>query len=390
MDQLDDDIDFDFFEDEPATTENQPPPPRVRLPGRGGGPRPPRRSLGPPRGATPLLRLLALVAFAVVVLLAFGLLIHSCASSSRHDAYASYMTAVTKISQQSTQNGKALATDLSTTGLTVAQLESKLRSLADQEQQNVNAASSLDPPGRLRPENLYLVQALQLRVNGLANLAEVFQKTASSKDTAKDAASLASQAQRLTASDVVWHDFFYLPALQQLQHDGVSGVQVPLSQYSQPSNPDLLDLKGMSLVLQRLRGASTGGTSTGGLHGSALLSVTAQPKGQKLVTGQLNTVTTGTDLALDVAVQDSGNFQEGQIPVTLTIEQPQGQGSPITQTKTIQVIDPGQTVVLTFKLGSADIPFSSTTTVAVDVAAVPGETNKTNNSAQYQVQFVLP
>jgi hypothetical protein len=384
MDQLDDDIQFDFFDDEPATTEA--PPPRVRLPGR--GPRPPRRPIGPPRGAAPLLRLLLAVIGAVAVLLIFGLLIHSCASSSRHDAYASYMDSVDKIAAQSTANGKALADALSTPSLTVTQIASKLRSLADQEQQNVRAASSLDPPGRLRPENLYVVEALQLRADGLTDLADTFQKTTSSSDTTKESQVLADQANQLTASDVVWDDFFSQPATTQLQHDDVSGVDVPDSHYAQTTNPDLFTAKSFTLVLQA-RSASTGGTPTG-LHGTELVSVTAEPTGQQLALGTVNTVKSGTSLAFDVVVEDSGNFQEGQIPVTLTIAQPSGQGAPITQTKTIQVIDPGQSETITFDLGSTTIPFASQTTLAVDVAPVAGEANKSNNSAQYKVIFSLP
>ena len=65
---------------------------RVRLPRRGGsngdgG----AKSLGPPRGSAPLLRLLGLVAIAVGVVLLFAVLINSCASSSRKDSYSSYM-----------------------------------------------------------------------------------------------------------------------------------------------------------------------------------------------------------------------------------------------------------------------------------------------------------
>jgi hypothetical protein len=300
------------------------------------------------------------------------------------------MAKVDRIAQQSTQNGKALAAALSTTGLTLSQLESKLRALANQEQQNVNAASSLDPPGRVRPENVDLVEALQLRVNGLAGLATILQRTASSTNTTKDAATLAAEAERLTASDVVWDDFFYSPVSAQLKDDGVSGVPVPLSYYTPVANPDLFTQKQMYLTLQRLRGASTGGTPSGP-HGDALLSVVAQPGNQTLTASGLNTVKSGTSLAFDVTVEDSGNFEEGQIPVTLTIDQATGQGgAPITKTETIQLIDPGQQKVVTFDLGNANIPFSSTTTLSVDVAAVPGEVNKANNSAQYQVQFVLP
>ena len=384
MSDLDDDIQFDFFEDEPATQEA--PPPRVRLPGRGN--RPPRHRVGPPRGATPLLRLLALVALVVFVLLLFGWLLSSCAATSRHDAYASYMSDVDKIATQSTANGRALATALTTPGLSVTQLVSKLRALADQEQQNVNAASSLDPPGRLRPENLYLVQALQLRVNGLTGLADTFQSTAKSTDTTKDATLLAAQGQRLVSSDVVWDDFFYTPAKTQLQHDGVTGVDVPVSHYVPLTNPDVFSKQSMVLVLERIRGASTGGTPSG-IHGTNLASVKALPSGQVLTAGTLTTVTATTALAFQVDVHNGGNFQEVQIPVTLTIDRPTSQGGPIVKTQTIQLIDPGQDQTLTFS-NLGQVPFASQTTVKVDVATVPGETNKTNNSAQYPVIFSLP
>ena len=59
-----------------------------------------RGSRGPPRGLTPLLRLLALLAIVVAVLVFFGLLIQSCASTSKHDAYESYMDKVATIAQQ--------------------------------------------------------------------------------------------------------------------------------------------------------------------------------------------------------------------------------------------------------------------------------------------------
>jgi len=37
-----------------------------------------------------------------------------------------------------------------------------------------------------------------------------------------------------------------------------------------------------------------------------------------------------------------------------------------------------------------EVPFASQTTVKVDVATVPGEVKKDNNSAQYPVIFSLP
>src|SRR5918911_2587072 len=225
-----DEIEFDFFDDEPSTAETTST--RVRLPGRGlRGPGGRRRQPGPPRGTAPLLRLVALVIIAVVLILVFGLVIQSCSSASRHDAYARYMDRVDTIASQSTANGKSLFTILATPGLTVTQIEAKIRGLGEQEAQNVLAAEHLNPPGRLREANTHLVDALQLRVNGLSGLADAFQSTAKSTKTTEDAQTLAGQATRLQASDVLWDDLFRQPAIAQLQHDGVSGVQVPDSRY---------------------------------------------------------------------------------------------------------------------------------------------------------------
>jgi len=189
---------------------------------------------------------------------------------------------------------------------------------------------------------------------------------------------------RLTASDVVWDDLFRSPAQAQLQHDGVSGVDVPESHFV--ANPDLMTSSSMLLVLQRISGASTGGPAPG-LHGTNIGVVMAEPGGQVLSATNLTTVTATTSLAFSVDVHNGGSFQEVQIPVTLTI--PQSQGGPLTKTETIDVINPGQDVTLTFHdVGSP--PFASQTNIKVDVKAVPGETNLTNNSTSYPVIFSLP
>ena len=170
--------------------------------------------------------------------------------------------------------------------------------------------------------------------------------------------------------------------MTQLKHDGVSGVTVPDSQFVDPT---LTQPHSMALVLQRIRGASTGGTVSG-LHGTNIESVAAEPAGQTLSSSQLNTVTASTDLAFAVTVKDSGDGQEVHIPVTLTIS---GGQTPITRTKYIQVINPGETVTVTFgNLGAVSI--ATQHTLRVDVRPVPGEVNKANNSGSYPIILSLP
>jgi hypothetical protein len=140
----------------------------------------------------------------------------------------------------------------------------------------------------------------------------------------------------------------------------------------------------MSRVLQRLRGAATGGTPTG-LHGTNIETVKALPSGKVLQTGVDNTITAGTDLQFAVAIKNSGDSQEVGVKITLTIDK---SGNPIVRTQTVDFINPGQTVTKTFgDLG--EVPFATKTTLKVDVSKVPGEKNTSNNSAQYQVIFSL-
>ena len=381
MDPRDDDIDFDFFEDEAATTEQASPQSRVRLPRRGGRGTGMRRPTGPPRGLTPILRLLGLIVILIAVLAFFGLVIQGCASTSKHARYQHYMTQVGTIAHSSEADGAAVADALTTPGTKVTGLTAKLAGIAEQERQNVAAAQRLNPPGPLRDENHAIIQSLQLRVSGVAGLATAFATTASSKSS-DDASILAAQAERLLASDVVWDDFFRIPSAAVMKGKGISGVVPPDSNFV--ANQDFTTEHSMALVLQRLRGASTGGTSTG-VHGTNIVSTKANPGGQVLSETNENTVTASTNLAFAVTIHDGGDSQEVGIKVTLTIDKtPQA----IVRTKTIKVINPGQDVTLSFSdLGG--VPFARKTFVHVDVARVPGESDPTNNKASYPVIFSL-
>jgi hypothetical protein len=376
MDPPDDDIEFDFFEDEPQTGESTQVS-RARAPRATA--RRSRRPAGPPRGTAPLLRLLGLVVFVVAVMLLFALFIASCTATSKHTAYLDYMTKVDTIAHASTGNGNALAADLATPGIKLADLVGKLDGLATQERQNVVAASNLSPPGRLRGENSHLVEALELRVSGLTDLAKTFAQDSKASNAS---GLLAEAGDRLLASDVVWDDLFYAPTKNQISADGVTGVPPPESHFV--SSADFVSAHQMGLVLQRINGATTGGTVTG-IHGTNIVSVEAMPAKQVLTEGALNTVTTGTDLEIAVSVDDSGDSQEVKIPVSLTITGP----PEIVMRKEILTINPGETQVVTFgNLGA--VSFGKQVVLTVDVKAVPGEVNLTNNTAQFPVIFSLP
>jgi hypothetical protein len=127
------------------------------------------------------------------------------------------------------------------------------------------------------------------------------------------------------------------------------------------------------------------GAHHAGDHDSRLVRAHALPSNQVLSTDTQNTVTATTDLGFSVAVEDTGDSQEVQVKVTLTIQQ---SPSPIVQTKTIDLIDPGETKTVVFR-NLGQVQFATKTTVKVDVAPVPEEKNLSNNSASFPVIFSL-
>ncbi len=383
MSEREADIDFDFF-DEPETEEATERPRLPRRPPSGGPPRggPPR--LRTPAGFVPMLRLAGLIAFLILAVIVLVFLLRGCASSSKHSTYANYMNKVRTLATNSTQIGKRLNSALTATGIKETDLESRIRGLAAQEGQLADQARAITPPGPLHSVHDHLIEVLQLRQAGLSRLADAFGQTATARDATQSGQVLAAQTRLLVASDVNWDFYFRDAAKGILQGQNVTGVDVPTSHMI--AIPDLASTQAMADVWRRIHGAATGG-NPGGKHGSALVSVTALPDGKKLQTGGvLNTVTASTDLAFQVAVQDSGNFQESFVKVTLSIATTSKKT--ITETRTIDLINAGETKNVTFA-NLPSPPFGIQTTVKVDIQPVPGETTISNNSAEYKVIFSL-
>ncbi len=373
MSERDSDIEFDFFEDEPATTEAQ----STRSSRR--GTRPPIR---PPAGVTPLLRLVGLIGFAILVVVLLVFAVQSCRGSQKRETYESYMEDVGEVATQSQQIGAQLNTLLTDPGAKLTDVRQQLSGLAQQQEQGVTRADEIEAPGTLRETHVAVVQALQLRVSGLEGLDRAFEQTAQIRNAGVAGRTLADQARRLLASDVVWDDLFKEPSRAVLVDQGVRGVQVPDSNFLR--NPDLATPRLMSPIWQRLRGASTGGRACTP-RGTGLVSVKALPAGTDLSTQTLNTVEASEQLGFAVTIEDTGCSQEVRIPVTLTIQKTP---EPIVKTQTVGIINPGEQQTVTFRQ-IGQVPFATRTSIKVDVKPVTGETRQENNTAEYPVIFSL-
>jgi hypothetical protein len=385
----DEPIEFDFF-DEPETVEatQRRRLPRLEMPGgRGGGERPPRPPMRTPTGLVPLARLVGLIAIAIAVVLGLVFWVGSCQGKSKHDEYTSYADKVKAIATVD----KALAKDFSTTllqpGLKQTDLVDTLQSYANQEQQAYTQAQEIRAPGPLRAYHQSLVNAIELRYKGFSSLGDTLAAAGALKNATDTAATLTSDGQLLTASDVVWQQLYTQPATERLKEQGVKGVVIPASILV--DNPELLSARSFALLLQRLGGASTGGTPSG-KHGDGIIGTRVTPQGLNLDPVNANTVKVTSDLAFSVTVENSGDFQELNVVVTLNIDF--GTGKPIVKKDTIDAIASGAQHTVTFT-GFTNIPasaFGAKSTVSAIVKPVPGETNTSNNRSTYSVFFTLP
>ena len=382
MSEHDTDIEFDFFEDEPPTQESS----RTerQIPRR--QPRGPQRPPRGPTNLTPLLRLIGLVAFAILIVVLLVLWVQSCQEASKEKTYKSYMTKVSEVAGSSQQVGRSLSQALLAQGQKEAQVEQRISGLARQEQLDIQRAQEITPPGTLRDEHNALIQALQYRVSGLTGLASALAATANVKDATRAGGVLAGQMQRLLASDVVYADSFKDPSAAELKRQGVTGTAenggplVPSSTFLQSA--ELVTPTAMATVVSRIRGGSVT-PNQGGLRGTNLVSTKVQPQGQELSTSQTNTIIVRTNMRIEVTVEDSGDSQEANIPVTLTIQQPSGN---IVKRARISFINPGEQKTVTFSNFGA-VNFGVQATIKVEVQPVQGETKTDNNSADYPVIF---
>jgi hypothetical protein len=369
----DDNIEFDFFE-EPAP---EPAPRRGLRPRRPDGPgRPP---VHPAPGLTPLLRLLGLIAAAIAVVLLIATGVNSCQATSKGDAYRHYMDKVATIAKASAGQGATLTAILATPSLTESDLEGRLSGLVTTGAGTIQQANDLHPPGPLRPQHEDLLDALQLRQEALTGLLARFKSTASEKKDATIGTVLAQQTALLAASDTVWQDLFVSATKETLKREGVTGISPPGSVIlPKPAN---LDATSLGNLWKRVHGSAVNSNT---VRGTALVGVRVEPLGVDLSTATATTIKASTTLRFVISVKDTGELQEPNVKVTMTLVQ---SPTPLVATGVIPLMNPGDTKTVTLSFNGAQPTFDHQLTLKVQVEAVKNEARLGNNSAEYPVIF---
>lgn len=337
----------------------------------------------------PLARLIIGIALLVVLIVIITLVVQDCNRSQLVDSYRNYLNESGQVVNDSAAQGKQLFVILSNPKRdNPAIISSKVRALADDAQGLSNRAQSLDPPGKLKAAQQSLQTLLQYRVAGLRQLAANLPQAITSKDTTYAAGLVADPMQTYLASDVIYRNSFAGPATRALKADDISGIAI-----ADPStvrflgNTNYAGPTGARQLLPPLK--RVGSSSSGGLHGTGLVKTVALPSGKELSTGSTTTLTATDQLKWQVTVKNQGDFVENGIKVNATYSTPSaGSASAAPQQREIASLEPGKEATVTIP-GPPNPAPDEQASLKIEVLAVPGESNTTNNVAEYPVTLTL-
>jgi hypothetical protein len=317
----------------------------------------------------------------VLILLVLGL--KSCLGSRQERAMKDYVREATDIVQVSNQQSQALFRVLRGSGGRdqAVDLENSLNGYGLQSAQLVDRARELDHPGDVNQAQDYLLEALELRRDGLRGIADNLPKALSDQERRQGTDAVTAQMQLLLASDVIFQRRFTPALTRALQQKGIADeVRRPASSFV----PDIQWLD-PSYVADRVSALRTGGTgddtASGGLHGNGIGTVSLG--GQALTSGGSTTVTLSDSLEFEVQVVNQGDNTETDVSVKATI----GQGADaITADSKLDSIASGETKTVTIPVDEQP-PTGQSVDVVVEVAKVPGEKKTDNNRLTASVIF---
>jgi hypothetical protein len=326
-------------------------------------------------------RILAgVIGIVVILILFFG--IRACGDARRAQAFQDYVADVGDLISESNGQSDTLFTLLEDPGTdTDVDVQNTVNGLRVEAEQLVERARAIKTPKELASAQDYLLETLRFRSDGLRGVAD--QLPSALGDSPQDAMlAIAGQMQNFLTSDVIYSQRV-IPAIQLAARNADVLERIG----TLPDSKFLPDVKWLtestvSDALGAIGGtaAASGGKASPGLHGTGLQGVTVQPSGDALDEGAVTTISESSDLAFDVEVQNQGENDESNVPVTISIT---GGTAPIDLSGQIESIKQGETVAVTVPV-TDPLPTDTPLTADVQVEGVPGEESVDNNKAKYQ------
>ena len=319
----------------------------------------------------------------MVILIA--LLVHGCQLSARNSALKDYTNSVSSVIQQSDNTGTSLFRVLTSGGgqASAQSLNNQVNQTRVQASTQLANARGMGVPDEVKGANQHVLLALQMRLDGITNIASEIQPALGTSTSQDAVRSIAAEMARFYASDVLYKDYA-APAIAGALHaagiavggngESIYGGQfVPNVQWLNPS------FIATELNVPPPSGSTTAkGNVAPGLHGHTLSSVSVA--GTTLQTGSTNTIPASPAPTFTLNFSNGGTNNETNVVCRVTVTGTGASG----QTVVPQTVA-GQSATCKVTLGSK--PAAGTYTVVATVEPVPGEKNKNNNSLSFPVTF---
>ena len=318
------------------------------------------------------------MALVVIILIVLG--VHSCTVSQANSALRSYSDNVNSLIRASNQTGNRFFTLLSsgTGSSNAANLQSQVEGTRMAADRQFHRARGLSAPGEVAQAQRDLVLAMQMRRDGIANVANQLQPAIQGSSSATAVYLIAAEMARLYASDVVYKDYS-LPMIERalrnagIAYGGTNGLPIDNRQFV----PNIQWLT-PSYVAGQLHGtapANPNAKAAPGVHGHQLNSCSVGSA--TLIPGSATPLPAGSG-ALTCTVTNDGQNTETNVVVKATVS-----GTSITGQGIIQQTQPGQQYTVQVPLSKP--PPAGTYSVTVTVERVPGETTVTHNTKVFPV-----
>jgi hypothetical protein len=240
----------------------------------------------------------------------------------------------------------------------------------------LSRVEGLDTPGELEGAQDELVQAFELRRDGLAGIADQL-PTALGNNAAEATNAIVGDMREFLASDVLY-DRARADIIEVLDAEGIA-AEVEQSVFL----PDPIEQWFDPVQLTTIITSAAGEQPNCDVCGTELLSTTLNPGGTALTPDSLNTITLEDTPEIDVEVQNGGDGEVNGLVVSYELT---GGAQVIEGETTIDRIAPGgiETATLAFE---TEPETGAELSLEVVVSAVAGETLTDNNTSIYPIQF---
>jgi hypothetical protein len=314
----------------------------------------------------------------VLVLILILLAIRGCLDARKTRSFENYASDLSSIVTQSNQLSQGLFEKLKAppdkNG--ASDLEAEVSADRGAMESLLQRVENLDTPDELADAQAEMVNAFQLRADGLGGMAEQLPNALGRSDRFDALSAIAGDMRMFLASDVLYSGG--QGSIQQtLDDEGISATIEDSAFLPEPVD-EWIDVNKLAVTLAPF---AADASATSGVHGLALLS--ANIGHTTLVAESENTINLNGPPQLDVDVQNGGDADEVDVTVSYTLSGASGASQGVT---TVSRIAAGDTAQATIPF-SDEPPTGAPLTLEISVLPVPGETLFDNNTLTYTVTF---